>query len=140
MNMVALVGNLASEPELRHTATGRAVCTFRVAVSRVGGEQADFFTVVAWERQAEVCREYLTLGRRVGVEGRLHHSTWESEEGRRSRVEVVAHRVELLGNRPRTEADTRAASDALQAGDADATALADDPFTVEDPAAELVPA
>ena len=140
MNMVALVGNLASEPELRHTANGRAVCTFRVAVSRVGGEQADFFTVVAWERQAEVCREYLTLGRRVGVEGRLHHSTWEVEEGSRSKVEVVAHRVELLGNRPRTEGDARTVSDAVDAGDAAAATLADDPFAVEDPAADLVPA
>ena len=130
MNMVALVGNLASEPQLRQTGNGRAVCTFRVAVSRVGGEQADFFTVVAWERQAEVCQEFLTLGRRVGIEGRLHHSTWEAAEGRRSKVEVVAHRVELLGNRPRSEADTRAAAEAI----------ADDPFAVEEPAAELVPA
>lgn len=96
MNLVALIGNLASEPELRHTPTGRAVCDFRLAVSRPGGEQADFFTVIAWERQAEVCNEYLGKGRRVGVDGRLHHSTWEVEGERRSKVEVVAHRVQLL--------------------------------------------
>lgn len=102
MNVVVLLGNLAADPELRQTANGRAVCSFRLAVSRPGGEGADFFTVVAWERQAEVCAEYLAKGRRVAVEGRLHHSTWDVEDGKRSKVEVIAHRVKLLGA-PRTE-------------------------------------
>lgn len=105
MNIVALVGNLATDPELRHTAGGRAVCTFRLAVSRPGGAQADFFTVVAWERQAEICKEYLAVGRRVAVDGRLHHSTWEVDETRRSKVEVIAHRVEMLGRPRRDEPD-----------------------------------
>lgn len=107
MNLVALIGNLATEPELRHTPGGRAVCTFRLAISRPGGEEADFLSVVVWERQAEVCAEYLAKGRRVAVEGRLHHSTWEKEEVRRSRVEVVAHRVQMLGApRPSTTGQT----------------------------------
>lgn len=110
MNIVALVGNLATDPELRHTGGGTAVCTFRLAVSRPGGEQADFFTVVAWERQAEVCAQYLSVGRRVAVDGRLHHSTWEAEDGRRSKVEVVAHRVEMLGKPRRDEEQPAAAS------------------------------
>ena len=97
MNLVALIGNLAADPEMRYTTSGRAVCTFRLAISRPGGEQADFFTVVAWERQAEICKEYLEKGRRVGIEGRLHYSTWEVEDGKRSKVEIVAHRVQLLG-------------------------------------------
>lgn len=112
MNMVALVGNLATDPELRETSGGRAVCTFRIAVSRAPGNEADFFTVVAWERQAEVCKQYLSIGRRVAIDGRLHHSTWtvEGEEGsepvRRSKVEVIAHRVEMLGG-PRKEQPTQ---------------------------------
>lgn len=104
MNVVALIGNLATEPDLRHTANGRAVCEFRVAVARPGGDHADFFTVVAWERQAEICAEYLTKGRRVAVEGRLHHSSWQAPDGgRRSKVEVVATRVSMLGARPRQD-------------------------------------
>ena len=99
MNIVAIIGNVASDPELRYTAAGRAVCTFRVAVSRPGGDEADFFTVVAWERQAEVCSEYLQNGRRISVEGRLHHSTWDSGDERRSKVEIVATRVGLLGSK-----------------------------------------
>lgn len=104
MNLVALIGNLASDPELRYTPNGRAVCTFRLAVSRPGGEQADFFNVVAWERQAEVCHEYLEKGRRVGVDGRLHHSTWQVDGEPRSKVEVIASRVQMLGG-PRPARD-----------------------------------
>ena len=130
MNIVALVGNLASEPELRQTSGGRAVCTFRIAVNRAGGDQADFYTVVAWERQAEICKEYLALGRRVAVEGRMHHSTWETEDGRRSKVEVVAHRVDLIGSKPR-QAETTGATDAPTTIDSD------DPFAVTEPEREF---
>ena len=102
MNLVALIGNVASAPECRYTDSGKAVCTFRLAISRPNGTDADFVTVVAWERQAEVCERYAYVGRRLGVEGRLHHATWETDEGnRRSAVEVIAHRVQLLGA-PRT--------------------------------------
>jgi single-strand DNA-binding protein len=98
VNIVAVVGNVASEPELRHTSQGRAICTFRVAVSRPGGEQADFFTVAAWERQAEVCNQYLAIGRRVAIDGRMHCCLTEAPDGEHSsRIEIVAHRVELLG-------------------------------------------
>lgn len=108
MNIVAVIGNVASEPELRHTDAGRAVCTFRIAVSRPGGNEADFFTIVAWERQAEVCAEYLTVGRRVAIEGRMHHSTWQDGDARRGKVEVVAHRVQLLGAKRTGEVEVTA--------------------------------
>lgn len=98
MNIVAIVGNVATQPDLRHTTTGRAICSFRVAVSRPGGEAADFFTVTSSERQAEVCNEYLTIGRRVAVEGRMRCTAHQPQEGDlRSRIEIVAHRIELLG-------------------------------------------
>lgn len=100
MNIVALIGNAASDPELRYTAAGKAVCNVRIAVNRGGGDEADFFTVVCWERQAEVVNEYVQKGRKVGIEGRLAHKTWEAQDGsKRSAVEIVAHRVELLGSR-----------------------------------------
>jgi single-strand DNA-binding protein len=102
MNLVALIGNAASDPELRHTTGGRAVCSFRLAVSRPGTDTADFFTVVLWERQAVIASEYVAKGRRVGVEGRLHHSSWDTDGQRRSKVEIVATRMYLLT--PRTDA------------------------------------
>lgn len=119
MNIVALVGNLATDPEIRVTEGKRKVCTFRLAVSRSDGTTADFFTVVAWERQAEVCAEYLSVGRRVAIDGRLHHSTWQIESTdpdkkpeRRSKVEVIAHRVEMLGRPRREEPDVDLTSEA----------------------------
>lgn len=120
MNIVALVGNLATDPELRITEGKRKVCTFRLAVSRSDGTTADFFTVVAWERQAEVCAEYLSVGRRVAIDGRLHHSTWQVEHPtdpdkkpeRRSKVEVIAHRVEMLGAPKRESPDVDLAAEA----------------------------
>lgn len=130
MNVVALIGNVAAEPELRHTTGGRAVCTFRLAVSRPGGTEADFFTIVAWERQAEVCNEYVSIGRRIGVEGRLHHSTWEVDGTRRSKVEVIAHRVQLLG------APKRAQSAAVDGAEAGASEVEDAVDAVFGPADE----
>lgn len=101
MNIVAIIGNVASHTVLEHTPAGRAVCRFRLAVSRPGGDSADFFDVVAWERQAELCDKYLHVGRRIGVEGRLHQSFWKAEDGnKKSAIEVVAHRVQLLGRIP----------------------------------------
>ena len=98
MNIVAIIGNVASEPELRHTSQGRAVCSFRVAVSRPGdGSTADFFDIVSWERQAEVCQQFLTIGRRVSVEGRMHCRVLDGEPQRTS-VEIVASRIELLSS------------------------------------------
>ena len=89
------------------------MCSFRVAVSRPGAAEADFFTVVCWERQAEVAKEYIHVGRRIAVDGRLRHSTWqvEAKDGspaqRRSKVEIIAHRVELVSKTP-TEAEAAA--------------------------------
>ncbi len=123
MNLVALVGNLATEPELRHTEDGsKTLCTFRLAVSRIGSTDADFFNVVTWGRQAEICSQHLSIGRRVAVDGRLRYSAWDAPDGtRRSRIEVVAQRIDMLdGGRRRTataepsgeiEAASEAASD-----------------------------
>lgn len=134
MNVVALVGNVASDPDIRTTAGGRSVCSFRVAVSRVGGQSADFFTVVTWERQAEACKQYVGVGRRVAVEGRLHQSQWKTEDGDyRSRIEVIASRIEFLGPSKRVERD-EATAEAPGDGDADdtveTTETAENPFAV----------
>lgn len=106
MNVVTLIGNLATEVDLREVAGGKKVASFVLAVDRVGGEGgADFVRVCAWERQAELCAEYLEKGRRVAVDGRLKSSSWEEDGRRRSAVEVVARRVEFLGGGPREEGD-----------------------------------
>ena len=98
MNNVSLIGNLATEVELREVGADRKVASFLLAVgrgSRDGG--ADFVWVSVWDRQAELCAEHLAKGRRVAVAGRLKSRTWEQEGRRRDAVEVVANRVEFLG-------------------------------------------
>lgn len=105
MNVVILIGNLASDVDVREVGEGRKVAHFRLAVDRrssAGG--ADFVDVSVWEKQAEVCERFLSKGRRVAVDGRLRSRTWDDAEGKRKYgVEVVANSVEFLS--PRADAD-----------------------------------
>jgi single-strand DNA-binding protein len=97
MNGVHLIGNLATEVELREAGDQKKVGSFLLAIdrgSRDGG--ADFVWVTVWERQAELCAEYLSKGSKVGIDGRLKSRTWEQDGRRRDAVEVVARRVEFL--------------------------------------------
>ena len=104
MNSVSLIGNLATEVELREVGGDRKVASFLLAVGRGGRDGgADFVWVSAWDRQAELCAELLGKGRRVGVDGRLKSRTWEQEGRRRDAVEVVARRVDFLGGPDREE-------------------------------------
>jgi single-strand DNA-binding protein len=96
VNSISLIGNLATDVELRD-AGEKKVASFLLAVdrpSRDGG--ADFVWVNAWDRQGELCSEYLDKGNRVAVEGRIRSRTWEQDGKRRDAVEVVARRVEFL--------------------------------------------
>jgi single-strand DNA-binding protein len=97
LNSVVLTGNLATDVEVKDLGDERQVATFRIAVDRIGSEEADFFQVSAWNKQAELCGRYLAKGRRVGIDGRLKSSSWEDGDGnKRSAVEVVARHVEFL--------------------------------------------
>ena len=104
LNKVFLVGNLARDPDLRHTPSGTPVTEFRLAVSdsytTSSGDKHDrtcFIDVVCWRKLAESCAEYLTKGSPVFVEGRLEQDTWTTGEGqRRSRIRVVAYSVQFI--------------------------------------------
>ena len=99
MNVVALIGNLATEVELKDLGDDRQVANFVLAVDRLGQDEADFVRVSAWNKQAETCARYLTKGRQVALDGRLRSSSWEDSDGnKRSAVEVVAHRVQFLSS------------------------------------------
>ena len=99
MNLVILIGNLATDVELREFGDEKRLATFRLAVDRGGkDDEADFFKISVWDRQAQTCAEYLAKGRMVAVEGRLRTSSWEDNGEKRSRVEVVARRVRFLSS------------------------------------------
>lgn len=97
MNNVNLIGNLATDVDVKDVEGGKKVASFLVAVDRPGDRGADFIRVSTWDRQAEVCGQYLAKGKRVGVDGRLRSRSWEEADGkRRSSLEVVANRVQFL--------------------------------------------
>ncbi|WP_374128962.1 single-stranded DNA-binding protein [Candidatus Endomicrobiellum agilis] len=101
-----MVGRLTRDPELRRTGTGKAVCSFDIAIGRRikdadTGEWKDadptFVPIIVWGDQAERCGERLKKGVPVHVEGRLQSNKWEGNDGtKRSRLEVVASRVQFL--------------------------------------------
>ena len=118
MNTVNLTGRLTTNPDLR-TASSGSVASLRIAIARPrkdGADQgADYVDVTVFGRQADNCHQYLAKGRKVAVEGRLHHSEWESDNGRRQKLEVIARQVEFLDPQPPDNHDR-------EAEEADATA------------------
>jgi single-strand DNA-binding protein len=106
INSVVLVGNLTKDPELRHTPSGTAVTTLRIAVNdrvKRGEEWTDaayYFDVTVWGRTAENCAQYLAKGRPVGVQGKLTWREWDAQDGtKRQAVEIVADNIQFLGGR-----------------------------------------
>ena len=105
INHVVLVGRLTRDAELKYTTNGAAVSKFSIAINRrrkVGDQwtdEANFFNVVVWGRVAEAINQYLVKGKQVGVQGELRQSRWEQDGQPRSRVEVHAFNVQLLGGR-----------------------------------------
>ncbi len=108
LNRVMLIGRLGQDPEMRYTPQGTAVCQMRLAVNRraragSNGEQreeTDWFTIVAWERLAETCSQYLAKGARVYFEGRLQTRSWEGQDGqKRYATEIVASDMIMLDSR-----------------------------------------
>jgi len=104
VNVVTLIGNLASDVELKDVGEDRQVANFLLAVDRPGKDEADFVRISTWNKQAETCARYLAKGKRVAVDGRLRSSSWEDSDGnRRSAIEVVANRVQFLSPPPGKE-------------------------------------
>jgi len=99
VNNVCVIGNLATDVEVRD-AGEKQVAKFLLAVDRYSKDGgADFIGVSVWDRQGELCAQYLTKGRRVGIEGYLRSHSWEDDQGKRRRdVEIVARKVDFLSS------------------------------------------
>lgn len=104
MNKVILVGRLTRDPEVKNTASGRAVATFTLAVDRRfknkdGQREADFIPIVFWGKQAELAGQYLSKGSQIGVSGRLQVRSYEAQDGQRRYVtEVVGDELTFLSS------------------------------------------
>lgn len=107
MNKVILAGRLARDPEVRYTQTGKAVANFTLAVNKRfskpadGQSTADFISIVAWEKLAEICGNNLQKGSQVLIEGRIQTRSYDAQDGSKRYVtEVLASDVEFMGARP----------------------------------------
>ncbi|MDR1837566.1 MAG: single-stranded DNA-binding protein [Treponema sp.] len=103
LNHVVLIGRLTRDAEIKYMASGQAVCKFSIAVNRrkKNGDQwedeANFFDIVVWGKQGESLHQYLVKGKMVGIDGELRQDRWQQDGQNRSKVEVVADLVQLLG-------------------------------------------
>ena len=102
LNKIILLGRLVADPELRYTATGKAVAQFTLAVDRPfagqdGKKEADFIPVILWGKTAEAAANYSFKGQRLLVEGRLQIRSYEAKDGsKRWATEVIGSSIEFI--------------------------------------------
>ena len=112
MNLVALIGRLTYEPELRSTTTGAAVLKLQIAVDRnyttAGGQrQADFIDCIAWRNTAEYISRNFHKGNMIAIEGAIKTETFTDDEGiRRKAVTVEVGKASFCGSAPKTDPST----------------------------------
>lgn len=106
INKVILIGNLGGDPEVRYLPSGQPVGNFNIATTekwtgkdgKPGGEKTEWHRIVIFGKQAENCKQYLSKGRQVYIEGRLQTREWQNKEGQKQRTtEVIAQTVRFLG-------------------------------------------
>ncbi len=130
VNRIFLIGRLGKDPEMSYTPSGTAVTKFTMAVNRrprsnkEGGErqeETDWFTIVAWERLAETCNNYLHKGSKVFIEGRIQSRKYTDKNGvERTIWDVIASDMQMLDSKETSAAARTAATGSSyeDAGDA----------------------
>jgi single-strand DNA-binding protein len=137
VNKVILIGNLGKDPEIRTTPQGTSLARFSVATtttwkdnSGAKQERTEWHDVVAWERLAQICGEYLHKGKMVYVEGSLQTRSWEDQNGqKRYKTEVKASNVVMLSPRDPSRA---AAAVPAAAGPREVSEVAETPAYDDD--------
>ena len=105
MNKAFLIGRLTRDPELRYSSSNAAIVNFSIAIDRQytnnqGQRETDFINIVAFQKQAENIKKYVTKGSLEAVDGRIQTRNYEDKDGKRVYVtEVVADRVQFLGSK-----------------------------------------
>lgn len=116
-NLALIEGRLVSDPEIRYTQGGTALCKFSIANNYAYyrdnelQKEVNFFDVTTWSKLAEQCNEYLKKGRRVIVNGRLRQNRWQDEEGtNHARIDIIGTQVQFLDSRDNGDATEESSS------------------------------
>lgn len=135
LNHITVMGRLVRDPEMRHTQSGTAVCSFSIAcdrdiVSKQSGErETDFFDITAWRSTAEFVSKYFAKGRMIVVDGRLQIREWTDKDGnKRKSAEIVANNV-YFGD---SKKDAETAGATISVSPAPATPQQNDDFVESD--------
>ena len=104
LNNVILMGRLVADPEIRTTTSGKSVANFRIAVDRAfskdGNKQADFITIVAWEKTAVFIGKHFSKGSMIALRGEIQTRSYEDNNGnKRTATEVIAREVSFCGGK-----------------------------------------
>lgn len=103
MNNTNLVGRLTKKPELRYTTNNKAVCSFDIAVNRIGQEETDFIQCQVWGKQAENLSKYQDKGSLIAVSGSIRVDKYQNEKGEnRYKTYVLANSIEYLSSKSNT--------------------------------------
>lgn len=119
LNRVTLIGNLAADPEMRETATGKKVANFALATNRQWKSDdgktvsaTDFHKVVAWRRLGEICGEYLKKGAGIYLEGSIKNRSYENKDGEKKYLtEIVARNIKFLNLKKDKDGNPKASID-----------------------------
>jgi single-strand DNA-binding protein len=111
VNKVILIGRLGKDPEVKYTPSGAPVARFTLATDesfkdRSGEQQrrTEWHAIVAWNKLAEICGEYLSKGKQVYIEGSIRSRQWEDQSGnKRTSFEIVARDMRMLGSKADSE-------------------------------------
>lgn len=143
INHVVLVGRLVRDSELKYISTGTAVTSFSIAVNRrvkkenEWEDEASFFDITLWGKQAESLSPLLTKGKQICVDGELRQNRWQQDGQSRSKVEVVASSIQLLSGGSNSSGSSnynRGTNDSHQTN-----AVAPEPAFTPQPAADSIP-
>ncbi len=140
LNKAQIIGNVTRDPESRSTPNGQVVTNFSVATNFTWTDQAgekqsraEFHSIVAWRRLAEICAQYLKKGSKVYIEGRLQTRSWEDQTGQKKyRTEIIADNLIMLDSKPR-DGEAGASYEPMDSGPSDVpTPPPADEINVED--------
>ena len=122
MNNCSFIGRLTKDPELKTTQTNKKYIRFCLAVDGIkdkdGNKSSDFIDCIVWNKSAEIIAQYCSKGSQLGVNGRLHTTTYEKDGDKRKGVEIIVNEFTLLGGSKSSSNDPEAP--------------AEDPATTED--------